>query len=456
MSGSLDSLNFYTRTYSSSHTFTNRKVDVFRSKLAYNYYWKNNSKSSITGFVRSNSVKQNPSYRVKDDFKPWIPAGDPNLAHGEVNDNSFNSYGAIAQHLAQLSWLRSKLIIGSSIDYSPNTYSASYIRIHKSDLGYYESFVKTDSLLADYQADLVNIAGYAQLKVQPLSQLNIVGAIRFDNFNYSFDNLLGSNAYTSVIDGNNTFNQFTPKLGLTYNLNKKKGLYANFSQGFVPPQVTELYRGNKIPSLKPVYYNNYEIGGWATFIKNKGKLEFSIYKMDGRNEIISVLQNDGSRIKQNAGKTVHQGIEYGVYIELSEEIRFRVSGSNAIHKFEEFIESGNDFSGNRMPQAPSWTMNTQISYSPKFFNGFRASLEWQHIDEYYMDQSNSKMYDGFDIFNLRLGYTWKSIEVWSNAMNISNEVYATVARATQWGQSYSLGKPRNITIGIAYKIHKNN
>ena len=454
MSGSLDSTSFYNRSYDSNQTFTYRKVDALRSKLALNHYWNANAKTTFTGFYRRNSIEQNPSYRVKDDFKPWSGQGDPNLAHGEINDNSFNSYGLIIQHKHDFKYLNSSLIIGGSVDYSPNTYNANYISIYKSNEGIYESFTSTDSILADYQANIFNTAAYTQLKVEPLKNFQVIAALRFDNFDYSFDNKLGSNAFTSVLDGRNTFNRFTPKIGLTYDLKKNRGGYANFSEGFVPPQVTTLYVGKDIPSLKPIYYDNYEIGGWASLFKNKAKLELSVYRMDGLNEIISVLQGDGSTLQQNAGRTTHQGVEYSLLTNLHKDLLFRISGTNAVHKFTDYTEDGVDYSEKSMPQSPDWIANVQLTYKPTYLKGFRASIEWQHIDEYYMDQLNTKTYEGYDIFNLRLGYERKSFEVWTNITNISNELYATVARATAWGQNYSLGNPRSFNIGLSHKFNK--
>jgi len=455
MTGSLDSNDFFSQNYESNQTFTNRQVNAYRTKLALNHYWNQYAKTTVTGYYRNNSVKQTPSYRVKDDFKPWIPKGDPNLAHGEQNDNSFQSYGLVAQHKQDFKWLNSSLIAGGSMDYSPNTYEAGYISIYKNDDGIYESFTKTDSMLADYTAKLLNVAAYAQFKVEPIEGLNIIGALRFDQFNYNFDNHLGANAYTAVLDGKNTFSQFTPKVGITYDLKNNRGVYANYSQGFVPPQVSELYRGNEIPTLKPVYYDNYEVGGWIGFAKKKAKLDVSLYRMMGENEIISVLQDDGSTIRQNAGKTLHQGVEYGLNVMVHKEVKFRISGTNALHKFIEFDESGNDLSGNRMPQAPEWIANAQITYIPQYLDGFRISLEWQHIDKYYMDQQNTKTYKGHDILNVRAGYRWNAFEVWVNVINAADELYATVARSSRWGDSYSLGKPRNFNFGIAYKFQQN-
>ncbi len=454
MSGSLDSTDFFEKSYESDQTFTFRKVNAFRTKLALNHTWNDHSKTNLTGYFRNNSIQQNPAYRVKDDYKPWTGQGDLNLAHGELNDNSFASYGIVTQHKQSFKFWNASVILGASFDYSPNTYNASYISIFKDNSGAYQSFSETDSLLADYHADLVNLAGYTQVKLEPLKNLKVIAALRFDNFNYLFDNNLGINSFTSVVDGKNIFTRFTPKIGATYDFKKNKGAYANFSQGFFPPQVTTLYVGNDIPSLKPVYYDSYEVGGWLSLFKKKAKLEMSIYQMNGINEVISVLQIDGSTIQENAGKTIHKGIEYAINASVHKDVVLMFSGTNAIHEFTEYVASGNDFSGKKMPQSPNWIANTQVTYKPSYLKGFRVSLEWRHVAEYYMDQSNTKSYEGYDVFNVRLGYKRKSIEIWTNILNVADELYATVARSNAWGQTYSLGNPRNINVGLAYKFQQ--
>ncbi|WP_020530395.1 TonB-dependent receptor [Flexithrix dorotheae] len=454
MSGSLDSARFFSKNYQSVQTFTNRQVDAFRSKLALNHYWNDRSKSSVTAYYRNNTIKQNPSYRVADDFKPWIPSGNPNKAHGVVNDYGFESVGMIAQHKQDFTWLNASLVGGVSMEMTPSAFEEIYTTIYKSDAGYYESFTATDSALADFKTDLVNTSAYAQLKIEPVKNLRLIGALRYDNFTYKFDNNLGPNSFTAVQDGENVFNQFTPKVGLTYDLMNNSGFYANFSQGFVPPQVSELYRGQKIPALKPVYYNSYEVGGWVAFANKKAKLEVSYYIMDGKDEIISVRYDDGTYGRKNAGETRHKGIEYALLYQPVKSISLRISGTNASHNFTDYVESGTDFSGNEMALSPGWIANAQITYRPSWLKGFRTSVEWQHIDEYYMDAANTKTYPGYDIFNLRLGYEWKAFEIWSNIINLTDELYATVASASQWGESYTPGNPRNFNLGIAYKFSK--
>ena len=460
MAGSLDSTDFYQKSYGSNQTFTYRGVNAFRSKIAYNHYWNKKSKTNFTGFYRNNSIAQNPSYRVKDDFKPWTGMGDVNLAHGQENENAFQSSGLIAQHKQKFNFLKSRLILGASADFSPNTYKANYISIFKNNDGIYQNInpSDTDSLLADYQANIVNTAFYAQYKLEPLKKLKVLFGMRYDNFSYVFDNNLGSNSFTSIEDGKNLFSRVIPKVGATYQIKKYTGVYTNFSQGYVPPQVTTLYVGNDIPSLKPVFYDSYEVGGWVTLLKEIARFEWSLYRMEGLNEIISVLQEDGSTQQQNAGKTLHQGVEYSFKSKIRKDLSIRISGTNAVHQFTDYTEAVKgeevDYSNKLMPQSPGWIMNSQITYKPSYIKGFRSSIEWQHVDRYFMEKGNVKTYNGYDVLNFRVGYEYKSFEIWTNVINLTDELYATVARATAWGQSYSLGRPRNINVGLAYKFHK--
>lgn len=454
MRGTLDSAEFYSKSYGSNQTFTYRRVNAYRTRLTLNQYWNDQSKTSVTAYFRNNSIKQNPYYYISDDYSSYTGTGDPNLAHGQINDNSFQSYGMIAQHKQDFTWLNSSLIVGGTLEYTPNTYTASYIKIYEDDAGVYESYTKTDSMLADYQANLVNTAAYIQEKLEPVKNLRISAAVRVDHFSYHFNNHLDSNSYTSVLDGKNSFARATPKVGLTYELNPRSGFYANFSQGFVPPQVTTLYVGTSIPILKPMYSNSYEVGGWLAILKNKATLEWSVYRNRDLNEVISVLQNDGTTVQKNAGKTLHEGIEYGFNYAPISDLKFRLSGTNAIHRFLDYTDSGVDYAGNDMALAPRWIANAQVTYKPHYLEGFRISLEWQHIAKYYMNASDTQQYEGYDVFNLRVGYEWHDFEVWSNMLNMTNELYATVASASTYGKTYYLGSPRNFTFGIAYHFQK--
>jgi len=384
MTGSLDSTFFYGEDYTSQQTFTNRAVDALRTKLVYNHYWDAGSKTTIAAFARDNSIRQNPSYRVRNDYSPWAnPDGNPNLAHGEINDNSVISTGFVVQHKQTFDLLNgANVTIGASLDNSPNTFKANYISIVRSNENIYTAFTETDSVLTDYEVDLRNFGTYANFDIKLTKQLQLTAALRYDILNFDFRNNLDEDAFSGAPNDVDNFSAITPKVGLTYNLGEGNGLYANYSQGFLPPQISELYRGVQIPVLKPAQFNNYEIGGWFQ-LNNKVAFDFGIYQLDGKNEIISVRLDDGTRENRNAGQTQHRGIEYGVNWQIIDGLQFRLSGTNASHNFIDYIENGADYSGNEMGQAPSWIANSELTYKPAFAPSLRAALEWLFVECYF-------------------------------------------------------------------------
>jgi outer membrane receptor protein involved in Fe transport len=445
MPGSLDSIHFANKDYSTPQTFTYRKVPALRYKTQLFHQWNNNSSTQVSFVFRDNSVQQNPSYRVKN------ITTDPTRAYGEINESAFNTYMLIAQHQQSFSFLNSKLIAGISVDNSPSTYSSNFINIDRDTRGYYVSYSPTDSVLSRYKTGINNLASYVHYEAQLVRGLKLTAALRYDFYHYDFENALPPSAFTGAPSTTNNFKRFSPKVGATYNY-KGVGVYANYSEGFVPPQISELYTGVKVPYLGPQTFYNYEAGGWFSILKNKLYADWSYYVLNGTNEIITVKNPDNSTENQNAGKTKHTGIEYGITYRPVNSLSIRFSAANSKHTFGDYIEKGVAYNNNELAGGPRFIANAEVTYKPVFVKGLRVSAEWQHIGPYYMDNANSKKYDGFDLLNLRAGYTIRQFEVWVNALNATNTYYSTYASKSGSTLSYNLGDPREFTVGIAYKF----
>ncbi|GAA0564885.1 TonB-dependent receptor [Chitinophaga japonensis] len=449
MTGSLDSAAFANKDYTTPYSFTYRKARALRVRSWLTQQWNDRSQTQLSLMFRDNTLKQNPSYYISNNRT------NPLLANGQENNSSFNSYLAVAQHQQQFKWLNSKLIGGISADISPSTYNARYIRINRDAKGHYTSFAQTDSTLSDYATNISNLASYLHYEVEPLAGLKVVAALRYDFYHFDFNNHLSPSASTGAPSTQTDFNRVTPKVGLTYNY-KGVGVYANYSQGYVPPQVSELFNSVQVPYLQPQTFFNYEAGGWFSLLQHKLYADWSLYLMNGTNEIISVRQDDGTFQNQNAGKTRHRGIEYGITWRPDQQWMFRVSGTNARHTFTEYKEKGNDFSNNEMSTAPRFIANAEFMYHPAFIKGFRIGLEWQHLGKYWMDNANTREYSGFDIVHLRTGYALGRLELWVNALNLLNKYYATIASKSAYGYSYNLGDPREWNVGVACRLGKIN
>ncbi|HVY73998.1 MAG TPA: TonB-dependent receptor [Puia sp.] len=446
--GGLDSAHFYRKDYSSFYRFTYRKVDAFRTKIGFQHTWNGQNHTTVTLFYRHSAIGQNPFYSIGN-----VP-GNASKANGQTNVDAFHSYGAIVQHRKSFDWLNAKWISGISVDYSPATYVAHYISIDRDANGIYYQYQSTDSLLTHYAVDLLNTAAYSQFELSATKQLKLTATARYDRLDYHFINFLQPSAYSGAPSTSDYFDHFTPKLGATYDLGKGNGLYANFSVGFAPPNITDLYTGVKVPYLKPASYNNHEVGGWAAFDNKKGYAELCLYRMEGKGEIISVRLPDGSYINQNAGETRHQGIEANLHYTPVQGVTVSLGGTFARHTYVDYVQQGKDYSGKEMSQAPHTIINSEITYRPAFMKGLRLGVEWQSVGKYFTDPANTATYNGFNVLNIRTGYSINGVELWVNCINAGNAIYATTVEKSAYGVSYRPGQLRTFNVGVAYHFRK--
>lgn len=445
MLGSLDSLHFVNKDYSTPQTFTYRKVSALRYRSQLSHQWSSNSFLQAGFVFRINSVEQNPSYRIKN--------ASATMANGEINASSFHSYLLFVQQVQQFKWMKSRLVTGLSFDLSPSKYLSYYISILRDGRGYYVSYTKTDSILSKYSTGISNAAVYASYELNLLKGMKLVTSLRYDQYRYRFNNDLAPSAFSGAPSSLNCFGYLSPKLGATYN-HGGIGFYANYSEGFVPPQISELYTGVKVPYLGPQTFFNYEVGGWISLIKYHLYADWSYYLLRGTNEILSVKNADGSTENRNAGKTQHAGIEYGITYKPSAQWMIRLSAANSKHRFIDYIEKNVSYNGREIPGAPHFFSNTELMYKPAGIKGFRIGIEWQHLGGYYMDNLNSKEYAGYDLLNIRTGYQLKAFDVWINVLNSGNRYYSTLASKSGNTLAYNLGDPREISMGIAYQFVK--
>ena len=455
MPGGIDSSMFAKKQFINPQSFTYRKVEAFRYQASLLHEWNGNSKTSVSLVYRDNNIGQNPAYRIKDDYRKrngeW--SGRKDIAHGEINNNGFNSYAFIGQHKQQFRWMNTTLIAGISADVSPSSYDAEYIKIKRDSVTKnYISYEKTDSVLSDYKTRISNYASYVNVEFSPVEKLRVVASLRYDAFTYNFNNNLPQSSFSGSPDTLNRFNRISSKVGFTYNFSRRTGVYANYSEGFIPPQVTEMYTGVRVPDLEPSVARNYEIGGWAEIINRKLSADISIYRLNSTNEVVSTKMDDGSLANVNAGKTSHEGVELGITANPVKEISIRWSGAYSKHRFVEYHEKGESFDGNEMNGAPNWMYNTEIWYRPAKVKGLRLGAELQHIGDYFADAKNTSTYKGYTVLNLRAGYEVRSMEFWISAMNVTDSYYATIVTKSSSGYSYTLADPININIGFAYNF----
>ncbi len=461
--GNIDSTGYYSRSYQSPADFTYRSSFSSRSRLTLEHKWSDNANSSLTAFYRDNALGQNPSYSIS-----WTsPAV---TASGQVNQNSFKSFGLMGQHSQNFEFLNSKLVAGFLLDRSPNDYWAYKINLAatlRPDKKSVEKFTITQILpstfLGNYSAVIWNKAAYAQFDLHPAEKWRLSLGGRFDQMSFDYTNFIDNST------GTKSYEQFSPKLGVTYEASSALGFYGNFSKGFSPPALSAVFRarpaaqaaatGEKFYlSIDPAVFSNYEVGGWASLWQNKVFFDYAFYRLEGNNELLGIRQPDNTTDYQSAGKTLHEGIEYQITIRPNDSWNFRFGGTNAKHTFVDFVLSTKstdalkNVNGKEMPQAPNFIANSEVTYK---YKGARIALEWQKIGPWFQDQVNKVSFEGVSVFNLRMGYNYKAYQFFTNILNLGDSLYATTAtrgnNATD-KSTFTPAAPRTVVAGVQIDV----
>lgn len=473
MSGSVNESDFYNRTYKSTTDFTYRKSDALRSRVTFEKEWNPNAQTSVTAFTRDNELGQNPAYAIK-----WTQG--QTTAKGEINSNNFKSYGVLAQHIQKFNFWEGgdgSLVAGGLYDNSPVDYNAYQVDLKANlnpggqTVSSYEIVAeRPDIKLSDYNARIYNTAGFAQFSFRPVHNLIITSGARYDNMSFDYNNNIDHST------GNKVYDKFTFKEGINFNPWSCAGFYGNYSQGFAPPGLTSIFRAKPgtggstgtpaefYYNLKPAEFDNYEVGGWIGCLEKKLNFEYSVYYMKGKNELLNVRQPDNSTDYRSAGKTLHKGVEFAVNYFPNSQFKIRAGGTYAKHEFVDFKVSDKptdpvqNLDGFEMPSAPHWVANSEVTYYPKWLPNLRAGVEWQLVSSWYQDQINTVKYDGYNVFNGRIGYQLKGLEMYVNAMNFTDKLYAynvTRGNTPTSTPSYTAAAPRTFVFGLQYHLQLN-
>ena len=453
--GSLFENDYRTNPGKSINTFTWRKDKTTRANVAWEGETKRKGVTTVTFFARNNDHGQLPSYTIS--------GCSGTTCRGTINNNHVESLGMDVKHVQGLDWASARLVTGVYIDRSQNDYVSDNLKVTRDAVsGVYKSYslnnAASPSGVRDYGAGIANDALFAQLEFTPAKDFRVVAGGRYDTITYDFVNHLVPSANFGAPNETRSFSRVSPKLGATYALSNAQSLYANLSQGFTPPEVSQLYGKTAIPDLKPSVYNNQEIG-WRALLANNIRLDSALYQLEGQDTIVSYTSEVGDSFNKNAGKTRSRGIELSLSQQLA-QWDWRFGATWAKHEFVNYLVSAKagaieDYSGKFMPQAPAHTINAQVGWN--FTPDSRIALGVVKQGRYWMNNLNTVRYEGHTLLNLTTSHKLQGgLEVWGQVRNLTDERYADSASSSFKGgafnpntqNTYSPGAPRSVMVGV--------
>jgi iron complex outermembrane receptor protein len=462
MSGSVFENDYHGNPGKSLNTFTYRKDKTTRVTLAWEGETTRNGVTTATVFTRKNDHGQIPSYTISG----CVGAA----CKGTINNSHVDSLGLDIKHQQDLHWLGGRLITGVYLDKSDNPYVSDNLNVVRDPasgryLSYTMASAATPLGVRDYQADIDNTAVFAQWEFTPVARTRVVLGARNDAISYAFRNKLAPMGSVNFGAPNEarSFSHLSPKIGAIYTFNGHANAYVNLSEGFTPPEVSQLYGKTGVPDLMPSTYDNYELGLRMAFLDGKLKLDSAWYRLVGRDTIVSYTIAPGVSENRNAGRTRSQGLELGLNYD-GARLDARFGTTIASHRYVQYRVSGTlDYSGKEMPQAPRDISTVEVGYKP--VAGARVALEAIHLGQYWMNNANTVRYGGHALLNLRAAYQLsRQLEAWLHVRNLADRRYADSASSSFSGvgslsantqNQYTPGAPRSVMLGLSYRYSAN-
>lgn len=246
--------------------------------------------------------------------------------------------------------------------------------------------------------------------------------------------------------------RLTPRVGLSYSLNKYTNVYALYDQNFVP-QTGKLRSGGQI---KPMTGNNLEIGLKKDWLKGKWNTTLSLYRIMKNNQVSKDPDNvSGENYVLQFGETKTQGIEFDIKGEI-----FQGMNLMANYAFTESIitKSTNKYEkGMLVPGYAKHNINTWLNY--KIQEGEFKNLAISTGISYMLDRATwwNGNYEGESLpnyFRLDGALSWNS-EKFSIHLNIYNildkYLYNGAYHSSGW-YYWRPEAPRNFRLNITYNF----
>ncbi|RPE00253.1 TonB-dependent receptor [Aureibaculum marinum] len=314
---------------------------------------------------------------------------------------------------------------------------------------------------------------YLNLFVQAESNLSkkmlVSFGINLNKTRYNLDDNFNKNTKLDQ-SGNYKFDGIiSPKLGVSYVFSDKISVFSNISHGFSPPTIEEtlLPEGTINTEIKPESGLTFEIGTRGNILKKQVTFNLSLYQMLIKNLLVARRTTEDQYIGINAGKTIHNGLEFSLiyngYISQTFSINSNLSYSLNNFTFKEFIDSQNNYSGNKLTGVPSEVLNLGVSLDTKL--GLYTTINYQHVGKIPINDSNTLFTDIYNLVNSKLGYKFTlakgklEFNSYLGINNIFDTKYASqlLINATGFGgqspRYYYPGNPINFYTGITINYY---
>lgn len=209
-----------------------------------------------------------------------------------------------------------------------------------------------------------------------------------------------------------TWSEFSPKIGLDFSFNESLMLYGQVSRGFRsggfngrPTAIGE------ISEYDPETLTSYELGFKSQWLDNRLQLNGDIFLNKYEDQQVVIIKASATGISattQNAGRSTIKGVELELRAKPVAALDLSAGLSYLDAQYDEWSDDLGDYTDREFQYAPKWTANVAAQYSWQLGEDSRLILRGDGVykDETYLDATNTSYLrqGGYAVWNASLRY----------------------------------------------------
>jgi iron complex outermembrane receptor protein len=262
------------------------------------------------------------------------------------------------------------------------------------------------------------------------------------------------------------WNALTPKVSLDYSFGPTALAYVSYTQGFKAGGFDN--RAARIEdaerAFNPEKVRSYETGLKTELFDRHLRANFAVFYNDYKNlQVSSYVPELERTVRTNAASAETYGAEAELSASLSDGLNVQVSGGWLTAKFKDFVGAagpGSDASGNRLVNAPKWTLSGAVNWRvPLRVPGTtKIGVDAQYSSALYSNPLNrpEDRIRGSSFVNALLNWEAPD-ERWGASLSVKNIFETKTPQAVAYIPSTAVwhfvtGDPRTALVTLSYKL----
>jgi iron complex outermembrane recepter protein len=260
-----------------------------------------------------------------------------------------------------------------------------------------------------------------------------------------------------TVKANDSWDELTNKVSVSYTPNDDVMLYATYSEGFKSgafPSQTSTPEDAAQPA-DPEQVANYEAGMKSTWWDNRIQFNVSYYFMDYDDLQVFELNSNLLLVLSNA-QAESQGVDLDFNVLLLENLMVSTSYNYSDATYTDYITpTGSDYSDNNLVYAPenAFSINLDYRYDLDSAGALDFNLSYNWKDDYFTSPSNAEKTRQDDIAMIGASASWTSsdtswvVTLWGKNLDDEQQIASLIVDPTQiTSESYMAPRTYGATV----------